>query len=68
MEDSRIYHLLGHHRDGKPFSFKMDLWKKRCTEEEISELLEYGYIEYVKTDDPYDIRYRVSQKGKVFLK
>lgn len=68
MEDVRIHRLLGHHYDGEPFSFKMDLKNGRCTNEEIYELLTRGYIESVNTNIPYDIRYRITAKGKDFLR
>lgn len=68
MENSRIHRLLEHRRDGEPFSFKMDLNARRCTEDEIQELVSYGYIERIWTRDPNDVRYRLTQKGKDFLK
>lgn len=68
MEESRIHRLLEHRRGGEPFSFKMDLKGKRCTEDEIQELVAYGYIERVLTSDPNDILYRITRKGETFLK
>lgn len=68
MEESRVHHLLEHRRGGAPFSFKMDLKARRCTEDEIQELVSYGYIERVSTSDSNDIRYRVTHKGELFLK
>lgn len=39
MKKERIHRLLEHRCDGKPFSFKMDLYHERCTEGEIDELV-----------------------------
>lgn len=68
MDNGRIHRLLEHRRDGEPFSFKMDLKGRRCTEDEIQELVAYGYIERVSTSDVNNMRYRITRKGELFLK